>query len=60
MAIDADTGVALKAEGVRVGHELAVRPGTKVAIDGVVVSGESTVDESNLTGESRPDPSAPF
>ena len=38
VAIDADTGAALKAEGVQVGHELAVRPGTKIAIDGVVVS----------------------
>ena len=39
---------------VHVGDMLRVRPGEKVPVDGAVVSGESAVDESMLTGEPLP------
>jgi Cu+-exporting ATPase len=39
---------------VRVGDELLVRPGETIPVDGVVVEGNSSVDESMLTGEPVP------
>jgi Cu+-exporting ATPase len=44
----------LPIEEVQVGDVVVVRPGEKVPVDGVVVSGRSSVDESMLTGESIP------
>ena len=43
---------------LRVGDVIRVRPGEAFAADGVLVSGQSHVDESLLTGESRPLPRA--
>uniref|UniRef100_B8DNG4 P-type Cu(+) transporter n=1 Tax=Nitratidesulfovibrio vulgaris (strain DSM 19637 / Miyazaki F) TaxID=883 RepID=B8DNG4_NITV9 len=39
---------------VRVGDRLLVRPGARIAVDGVVEDGTSSVDEAMLTGESLP------
>jgi len=41
-------------EDVRVGDHLRVRPGDKVPVDGTVMEGHSSVDESMLTGEPVP------
>jgi P-type Cu+ transporter len=47
-----EEGVPL--ESVVVGDRLRVRPGEKIPVDGRVVSGQSSVDESMLTGEPLP------
>ncbi|MFI5520512.1 heavy metal translocating P-type ATPase [Streptomyces platensis] len=46
--------VRVPIEQLTVGDEFVVRPGEKIATDGVVVEGASAVDESLLTGESLP------
>ncbi|NED96582.1 copper-translocating P-type ATPase [Phytoactinopolyspora alkaliphila] len=46
--------VRVPAAELAVGDEFVVRPGEKIATDGVVVDGSSAVDESMLTGESVP------
>jgi Cu+-exporting ATPase len=39
---------------LNVGDEFIVKPGSRIATDGIVISGQSTVDNSLITGESRP------
>ena len=46
--------VTRKLEEVETGTIVRVRPGESIALDGIVASGESTVDESSITGESMP------
>jgi Cu+-exporting ATPase len=48
------TEVAIAIEDVRRGDLLVVRPGEKIPTDGVVVEGDSAVDQSMLTGEPAP------
>ena len=45
---------AVDPEAVPVGAVIVVRPGEKIPLDGVVLSGQSTLNTSALTGESRP------
>ena len=44
---------------IRIGDEILVRPGDKVPLDGIVVSGHSDVNQAPLTGESLPADKAP-
>jgi len=46
--------IRVPVEQLAVGDTFVVRPGEKVATDGVVIEGSSAVDESMLTGESLP------
>lgn len=47
-----ETDIAI--DDVRVGDVVVIRPGEKLPVDGIVVSGNSNVDESMITGESMP------
>ncbi len=46
--------VEMPVEEVRVGEVFVLRPGDRVPLDGVIVRGESALDESSITGESMP------
>ncbi|WP_313631495.1 heavy metal translocating P-type ATPase [Enterococcus devriesei] len=52
--IDQETIKDLEVDAVQVGDLILVKPGELVPVDGRVIAGESLVDESSLTGESRP------
>lgn len=62
MSLQADTvrvirdgaEVTVAASGVNPGDVVSVRPGERVPVDGTVLSGSTTVDESMITGESIP------
>ena len=51
-----DNGVdhEVEIDSLRVGDHLRVRPGEKVPVDGVILEGRSSLDESLVTGESMP------
>jgi Cu+-exporting ATPase len=48
------TETEIPVEGVLVGDEVVIRPGEKIPVDAVVISGSSAVDESMVTGEPMP------
>lgn len=62
MELAPDTAVLLKGEEqievpveqIKVGDHILIKPGSKVALDGKIIYGSSSVDESMLTGESVP------
>ena len=49
-----DAYVQIPLEQVKVGDLIRVRPGEKIAVDGIVLEGETSIDESMVTGESIP------
>ena len=53
-AILADSGREIPTKDLKTGNIVLVKPGTRVPADGIVTSGESSVNEAMLTGESLP------
>ena len=49
-----DAYIQIPLEQVKVGDLIRVRPGEKIAVDGTVLEGETSIDESMVTGESIP------
>jgi len=54
IVVDGQAERATPIEAVHVGQTILVRPGTRVPLDGVVITGRADVDESAVTGESMP------
>ena len=52
--VTADGEQMIPAEEIRVGDIIRVLPGEAIPVDGVIVSGETSVDQSVMTGESLP------
>ncbi|MGL4949837.1 MAG: heavy metal translocating P-type ATPase [Anaeroplasmataceae bacterium] len=46
--------ILVKIEDVKIGDILIVRKGESVSVDGVIIEGEGSLDQSNITGESLP------
>lgn len=46
--------VIIAIESVQIGDTLIVKPGTKIPVDGIIVEGKTTIDESMVTGEPLP------
>ncbi|KYC34947.1 cadmium-transporting ATPase [Scytonema hofmannii PCC 7110] len=51
--------LSVRVEEIQVGEVLTIRPGQRVALDGIVLSGNSAIDQSPITGESIPEDKAP-
>ena len=54
-----DKEVTVPVEAVQMGETLTIRPGQRIALDGIVMSGESAIDQSPITGESVPEEKVP-
>lgn len=52
--LEGDTEKTVPIDEVKVGDRFVVRPGDSIPVDGIVIEGESAVNESALTGESVP------
>ncbi len=54
IVLHGETEIEIPIEEVEVGDIIVVKPGSKIPVDGEVISGYTSVDESMLTGESIP------
>ena len=52
--VSADGEIDMPLENVRVGQHLRVRPGEKIPVDGIVLEGRTSIDESMISGEPIP------
>ena len=49
-----DREMSIDVDDVKIGDHIIVKPGEKIPADGIIISGNSSVDESMITGESMP------
>lgn len=54
-----DSEETVSVDNIQIGEVLTIRPGQRVALDGIVLSGHSAIDQSPITGESIPEDKAP-
>lgn len=54
IVLNGDQEIEMPVEEIEIGDIVIVKPGGKIAVDGMIVEGYTTVDESMLTGESMP------
>lgn len=52
--LDGDNEVTVDAKTLKIGQKIVVLPGAGIPIDGVVVSGNTNIDQKSLTGEPQP------
>jgi Cu2+-exporting ATPase len=52
--VDGDKVIDVKTETLKEGDVILIKPGEKIAADGIIAEGESYLNESMLTGESKP------
>ena len=52
--LDKDEEKTVDAKSLKVGQKILVKPGAGIPIDGVVISGETHIDQKSLTGEPQP------
>ncbi|MCB6771269.1 cation-transporting P-type ATPase, partial [Veillonella atypica] len=46
--------VEVKVDDLQIGDQVLIKPGQQVPVDGTIIEGSSTFDQSSLTGESVP------
>lgn len=54
IVLNGDQEIEMPVEEIEIGDIVLAKPGSKIAVDGIIVEGYSTIDESMLTGESMP------
>lgn len=54
IVLNGDLEIEMPVEEIEIGDIVIAKPGGKIAVDGVIVEGYTTIDESMLTGESMP------
>lgn len=54
IVMSGDTEIEMPVEEIEIGDIVIAKPGGKIAVDGVIIDGYTTIDESMLTGESMP------
>ena len=52
--LDGDEEKSVDAKSLKIGQHILVKPGAGIPIDGVVISGETNIDQKSLTGEPQP------